>query len=157
MGPVGITFAILLFLTIIISGSYYTCIYSVKLLGVVIHYFGKFLYFISASIVLCTSVIVILTVTYLAVAEIIKAWKPRTRYGSIASRIFQEADCVICKESETEVLYVPCLHLCTCRNCADMMGNDNRKCPICRNSIKERFVRVKEDMSVDLDASFHLF
>lgn len=157
MGPVGITFSILLFLTITIFGCFYTFIWAVKLLTLVIYYIGELLWYLSASIVLIVSVIIILTVTYLALTEITKIWKPKRRVEAISSRIFQELHCVICKESESEVLYVPCMHLCTCQKCAKMMRS--KKCPICREGIKEKYLRITEEIEdgIDMDSSFNIW
>lgn len=145
MGPVSVTCAILLFLTITILGCCYTFIYTVQLLSLVTYYLGKILWFLSTSIVLFTSVVIVLTVTYLAVMEIISIWKPKERVEA-APRIFKEADCVICKESKSQVLYVPCMHFCTCQDCAKMMGNNYKKCPICRERIQEKYVRMSESI-----------
>ncbi|XP_032688755.1 E3 ubiquitin-protein ligase LRSAM1-like isoform X2 [Odontomachus brunneus] len=47
-------------------------------------------------------------------------------------------ECVICLDSQCEVIFLPCGHLCCCSTCADKILAE---CPMCRSPI-ERKVRV---------------
>eukprot|EP00931_Biecheleriopsis_adriatica_P077516 TRINITY_DN51066_c0_g1_i1.p1 TRINITY_DN51066_c0_g1~~TRINITY_DN51066_c0_g1_i1.p1 ORF type:complete len:309 (+),score=77.86 TRINITY_DN51066_c0_g1_i1:47-973(+) len=46
----------------------------------------------------------------------------------------EEQSCVVCSELEKTILFLPCRHLCTCRECADQL----LLCPICRADIVEK-------------------
>ncbi|CAE7938401.1 GLB1 [Symbiodinium sp. KB8] len=46
----------------------------------------------------------------------------------------EEQCCVVCSEFQKTVLFMPCRHLCTCRDCAAPL----QLCPICRTSIEEK-------------------
>jgi len=41
--------------------------------------------------------------------------------------------CVVCLEEEKTIIYLPCFHMCTCKECG--MKDSLTKCPICRSSI----------------------
>lgn len=43
--------------------------------------------------------------------------------------------CVICTENEREVVYLPCRHLATCRECTRLLKAGDPKCPFCRARI----------------------
>ena len=46
--------------------------------------------------------------------------------------------CSVCLIEKVEVIIQPCGHACICRDCANiLMQNVERKCPICRHSIKK--------------------
>ncbi|KAJ8734100.1 hypothetical protein PYW07_014651 [Mythimna separata] len=49
-----------------------------------------------------------------------------------------EAECVICMDAKSEVVFVPCGHMCCCQPCANK-GMEN--CPMCRSTI-ERTIKV---------------
>ncbi|XP_072756861.1 E3 ubiquitin-protein ligase LRSAM1 isoform X2 [Anoplolepis gracilipes] len=49
-------------------------------------------------------------------------------------------ECVICLDSQCEVIFLPCGHLCCCSTCADKVSTG---CPMCR-SIIERKVRIMQ-------------
>lgn len=151
MGPVTVTFAILLFLTITILGCYYTFIWAMRLLGYITFYAGKLLYVLSASVITVMIVIIVFAVTCLTLTEIIKMWKPKRPIEAMTalSRIFKETECVICKETPTAVLYVPCMHFCTCLICSKKVSNGNGKCPICRKKIKVMYLRIMEEIEED--------
>lgn len=40
-------------------------------------------------------------------------------------------ECIICSSSETNLLFLPCRHCCTCTSCGLMYNN----CPVCRAAI----------------------
>ena len=46
--------------------------------------------------------------------------------------------CSVCLNEKIEVIIQPCGHACICRDCANiLMQSVERKCPICRHSIKK--------------------
>ncbi|XP_072936142.1 E3 ubiquitin-protein ligase LRSAM1-like [Epargyreus clarus] len=49
-----------------------------------------------------------------------------------------EAECVICMDQKSEVVFVPCGHMCCCQNCA---YKELECCPMCRGDI-ERTIKV---------------
>lgn len=48
----------------------------------------------------------------------------------------EEKLCVICRESPKEVLFMPCRHLCVCKDCGHR--EELERCPLCREVIAER-------------------
>ncbi|KAH9638421.1 hypothetical protein HF086_007728 [Spodoptera exigua] len=49
-----------------------------------------------------------------------------------------EAECVICMDAKSEVVFVPCGHMCCCQPCA---SKEMESCPMCRTTI-ERKIKV---------------
>ncbi|XP_026725956.1 E3 ubiquitin-protein ligase LRSAM1-like [Trichoplusia ni] len=49
-----------------------------------------------------------------------------------------EAECVICMDAQSEVVFVPCGHMCCCQSCSN---KEMDSCPMCRSSI-ERIIKV---------------
>lgn len=49
-----------------------------------------------------------------------------------------EAECVICMDAKSEVVFVPCGHMCCCQPCA---SKEMDSCPMCRSHI-ERTIKV---------------
>lgn len=49
-----------------------------------------------------------------------------------------EAECVICMDAKSEVVFVPCGHMCCCQLCAN---KEMECCPMCRSKI-ERTIKV---------------
>ena len=41
-------------------------------------------------------------------------------------------DCVICLSNPRDTTIIPCLHLCLCSQCAQVLSLNTRKCPVCR-------------------------
>lgn len=41
-------------------------------------------------------------------------------------------DCVICLSNTRDTTIIPCLHLCLCSQCAQVLSLNTRKCPVCR-------------------------
>ncbi|KAK0082975.1 hypothetical protein PV326_006927 [Microctonus aethiopoides] len=44
-------------------------------------------------------------------------------------------ECVICLDSQCEVIYLPCGHFCCCASCSNMVTSE---CPLCRGSIQRK-------------------
>uniref|UniRef100_A0A8C4F7I4 RING-type domain-containing protein n=1 Tax=Dicentrarchus labrax TaxID=13489 RepID=A0A8C4F7I4_DICLA len=44
------------------------------------------------------------------------------------------SECVVCMESGSQVIFLPCGHVCCCQVCSDALQN----CPLCRNNISQR-------------------
>lgn len=49
-------------------------------------------------------------------------------------------ECVVCFDSECQVIFLPCGHLCCCNNCSNMVTTE---CPMCRCSI-QRKIQVRK-------------
>ncbi|XP_067106976.1 E3 ubiquitin-protein ligase LRSAM1 isoform X1 [Osmerus mordax] len=47
------------------------------------------------------------------------------------------SECVVCMESESRVIFLPCGHVCCCQTCNQAIQN----CPLCRSNISQR-VRI---------------
>ncbi|XP_056313989.1 E3 ubiquitin-protein ligase LRSAM1 [Danio aesculapii] len=44
------------------------------------------------------------------------------------------SECVVCMELESQVIFLPCGHVCCCQTCSDAL----QSCPLCRGSISQR-------------------
>ncbi|CAG5082338.1 Similar to Lrsam1: E3 ubiquitin-protein ligase LRSAM1 (Mus musculus) [Cotesia congregata] len=44
-------------------------------------------------------------------------------------------ECVVCFDSQCEIIFIPCGHLCCCAKCSNMVINE---CPMCRGSIQRK-------------------
>ncbi len=47
------------------------------------------------------------------------------------------ADCVVCMDQKSEIIFSPCGHLCSCASC----GKQLSKCCICRTEIKHQIAK----------------
>ena len=47
-----------------------------------------------------------------------------------------EAKCVVCFERAPDVVFMPCFHVVSCRDCG--LHEDVSKCPICRVPIEQK-------------------
>lgn len=59
------------------------------------------------------------------------------RITEINMTVFSEPDpdCVICGECERQVVYAPCGHYNSCRDCATKWKNQSGTCPMCRTKL----------------------
>ncbi|XP_037548432.1 E3 ubiquitin-protein ligase LRSAM1 [Nematolebias whitei] len=44
------------------------------------------------------------------------------------------SECVVCMETETQIIFLPCGHVCSCQVCSNAL----QKCPLCRSYITQR-------------------
>jgi len=58
------------------------------------------------------------------------------RIENAKQHLEEEKLCVICRESPKEVLFMPCRHLCVCKDCGHRA--ELERCPLCREAIAER-------------------
>ncbi|XP_063987269.1 E3 ubiquitin-protein ligase LRSAM1-like isoform X2 [Diachasmimorpha longicaudata] len=49
-------------------------------------------------------------------------------------------ECVICMDSQCEVIFLPCGHLCCCATCSSLVTTE---CPMCRGSIQRKIPVIK--------------
>uniref|UniRef100_A0A672RX05 E3 ubiquitin-protein ligase LRSAM1-like n=1 Tax=Sinocyclocheilus grahami TaxID=75366 RepID=A0A672RX05_SINGR len=47
---------------------------------------------------------------------------------------WSSSECVVCMEHESQVIFLPCGHVCCCQTCSDPL----QSCPLCRGSISQR-------------------
>lgn len=47
---------------------------------------------------------------------------------------WSSSECVVCMEHESQVIFLPCGHVCCCQTCSDALLS----CPLCRGSISQR-------------------
>uniref|UniRef100_A0A671Q538 E3 ubiquitin-protein ligase LRSAM1-like n=1 Tax=Sinocyclocheilus anshuiensis TaxID=1608454 RepID=A0A671Q538_9TELE len=47
---------------------------------------------------------------------------------------WSSSECVVCMEHESQVIFLPCGHVCCCQTCSDAL----QSCPLCRGSISQR-------------------
>ncbi|XP_037255642.1 E3 ubiquitin-protein ligase LRSAM1 isoform X4 [Falco rusticolus] len=46
----------------------------------------------------------------------------------------KKSECVVCMEQETQMIFLPCGHVCCCQTCCERL----RTCPLCRKDIAQR-------------------
>lgn len=51
----------------------------------------------------------------------------------VLDKISSDESCCVCLEKQKNVVYLPCKHLCTCKEC----GMDLKKCPLCSAEIQQ--------------------
>ena len=56
------------------------------------------------------------------------------RFKAVDKTIAASQTCVVCTEIQSNVLFQPCYHLCSCEKCAKDLGT----CPVCRAHIQEK-------------------
>lgn len=52
------------------------------------------------------------------------------------TKLWCQAECVICLDVQTSAVFLPCGHVCCCRDCS----NKVEMCPMCRTTISSRFI-----------------
>ncbi|KFZ69146.1 E3 ubiquitin-protein ligase LRSAM1 [Podiceps cristatus] len=80
----------------------------------------------------------------LAVAKTIPAPEPSAPFKEAPSPVVPTApplqwdknksECVVCMERETQMIFLPCGHVCCCQNCCERLHT----CPLCRKDIAQR-------------------
>ncbi|CAH4016285.1 unnamed protein product [Pieris brassicae] len=58
--------------------------------------------------------------------------------SQVENNMSPDGECVICMECKSQVVFVPCGHMCCCQSCSQ---KDISSCPMCRSSI-ERIIKV---------------
>lgn len=58
-------------------------------------------------------------------------------------KIFQVIECVICMDSTTTHVFIPCGHQCACKSCSNEIQEANMNCPMCRQEISKMVVSAK--------------
>ncbi|MCQ2819882.1 MAG: RING-HC finger protein [archaeon] len=54
-------------------------------------------------------------------------------------------ECLICCNDLSNSIFLPCLHLCTCSNCAHSLRMRNNPCPICKQAIDDLLILENDD------------
>uniref|UniRef100_UPI00358FE397 E3 ubiquitin-protein ligase LRSAM1 isoform X2 n=1 Tax=Myxine glutinosa TaxID=7769 RepID=UPI00358FE397 len=62
-------------------------------------------------------------------ADIMPSAPPDT---DISSTTLSRSECVVCMDRETELVFLPCGHVCCCMQCAGSL----RSCPLCRREVQ---------------------
>ncbi|KAL3070780.1 hypothetical protein niasHS_016646 [Heterodera schachtii] len=56
-----------------------------------------------------------------------------------AEKIKKRITCTICMENKREFMFIPCMHACVCKSCAEKIMNSSadgaKECPICRAKV----------------------
>uniref|UniRef100_A0A8C1J1F0 Leucine rich repeat and sterile alpha motif containing 1 n=1 Tax=Cyprinus carpio TaxID=7962 RepID=A0A8C1J1F0_CYPCA len=47
---------------------------------------------------------------------------------------WSSSECVVCMEHESQVIFLPCGHVCCCQTCSDAL----QSCPMCRGTVSQR-------------------
>lgn len=56
--------------------------------------------------------------------------------GDTAPKSSAERQCTVCMDAEPDVVFIPCGHLCCCRECGMKLAS----CPLCRNQISQSMI-----------------
>ncbi|KAM9594646.1 E3 ubiquitin-protein ligase LRSAM1 isoform 2-T6 [Morphnus guianensis] len=77
-------------------------------------------------------------------AEVLAAPEPSTPFEEPPSPMVlmapplqweeKKSECVVCMEQETQMIFLPCGHVCCCQTCCDQLHT----CPLCRKDITQR-------------------
>lgn len=70
-------------------------------------------------------------------AEVQATEQAKDALEAVKRQIEEENDakrCSVCLEEDRQILFLPCRHVCCCRNCASSLT----KCPICRGTIAQQ-------------------
>lgn len=59
---------------------------------------------------------------------------PNTPLTPTSPDRFSSSECVVCMEHESQVIFLPCGHVCCCQTCSSAL----QSCPLCRGSISQR-------------------
>ncbi|XP_059404128.1 E3 ubiquitin-protein ligase LRSAM1-like isoform X2 [Carassius carassius] len=59
---------------------------------------------------------------------------PNTPLTPTSPERFSSSECVVCMEHESQVIFLPCGHVCCCQTCSIAL----QSCPLCRGSISQR-------------------
>lgn len=52
-------------------------------------------------------------------------------------KIFNAEECIVCLNNESEKIFLPCGHKCTCANCSNELRKFSNSCPMCRRDIQD--------------------
>jgi len=50
-------------------------------------------------------------------------------------KIYDAGECILCMDDDSEKVFIPCGHRCTCSNCWEQSQDLLTKCPMCRRDI----------------------
>ncbi|NXW21843.1 LRSM1 ligase, partial [Circaetus pectoralis] len=77
-------------------------------------------------------------------AEVLAAPEPSTPFEEPPSPVVlmapplqweeKKSECVVCMEQETQMIFLPCGHVCCCQTCCEQLHT----CPLCRKDITQR-------------------
>ncbi|XP_074912019.1 E3 ubiquitin-protein ligase LRSAM1 isoform X3 [Buteo buteo] len=76
-------------------------------------------------------------------AEVLAAPEPSTPFEEPPSPMVlmapplqweKKSECVVCMEQETQMIFLPCGHVCCCQTCCEQLHS----CPLCRKDITQR-------------------
>ncbi len=66
--------------------------------------------------------------------KLYKKLQDKIEHDDIIKNNFKTDECCVCLSTNSDVIFVPCAHLCSCSEC----GNQVSKCPLCRRNITNR-------------------
>jgi len=55
------------------------------------------------------------------------------------SNSYEEGICIVCLIEKSQIVFIPCRHLCCCKNCAQKLLQE--KCPAC-NNYYEQYITI---------------
>ena len=62
-------------------------------------------------------------------------------------KIYEVNECVICLDSSTSEIFLPCGHLCTCKSCCFEITKRSNKCPLCRRQVTNTITNPSTNLS----------
>uniref|UniRef100_A0A4W3K893 RING-type domain-containing protein n=1 Tax=Callorhinchus milii TaxID=7868 RepID=A0A4W3K893_CALMI len=59
---------------------------------------------------------------------------PSSPLLKVSRAVVAQSECVVCLERESQMIFLPCGHVCCCQPCAVVL----RTCPLCRAGIEQK-------------------
>ena len=60
-------------------------------------------------------------------------------------KIFDVAECVVCLSISSSIIFIPCAHMCVCKDCYNGIKKTKNCCPLCRRNITKIIDNEKLD------------
>jgi ferredoxin-fold anticodon binding domain-containing protein len=60
-------------------------------------------------------------------------------------KIFDVAECVVCLSVSSSIIFIPCAHMCVCKDCYNGIKKTKNCCPLCRRNITKIIDNEKLD------------
>ncbi|XP_078406532.1 E3 ubiquitin-protein ligase LRSAM1 isoform X3 [Cetorhinus maximus] len=59
---------------------------------------------------------------------------PSSPSAPVTEEVLAQSECVVCMERESQMIFIPCGHVCCCQTC----GAELHACPLCRKDIEQK-------------------
>ena len=66
----------------------------------------------------------------------------KREFARVATELDRRICCSVCLDEERNCVFLPCLHLATCAQCAKTIADTTGQCPFCKETIKSTLVGI---------------